>query len=316
MKISSSIEKLYNDKLDSYNFLKKYADNVIPSLIQDTWHYDGRVKALESFAQKVETSRFTQEEIYHDLFACRIVVDNITEISNIVDIIKGKFVFIKAMPASSSQTHKKPEEFPFDDLRLYCRWTDEIKKPEDEVLKDLIFEIQIKTYLQHAWGISTHSMIYKGNDVNWKLNRIAYQIKAILEHVELSIGNAEELAKTTLLPTGSFEYKKLKRLHIIITTFWDEENIPEDITRLVQNIMKILKDIEMNLGEYQNLLKKNAVKGKITIRNLSPYYATLQLLNDFEEDKLIKFIKANDKFLPISELELNENVNRILYPEK
>ena len=309
MKISNSIAKIYNDKLDLYKILERQINNKIPSLIEKTWHYDGRVKELESFAQKVETCRFNKDEMLHDLFACRIVVDNIKEIRNIRKTIEDNFIIVKVLPLSTSLTHKKPEEFPFDDLRLYCRWKEDVRSADEEAIQGLIFEIQIKTYLQHAWGISTHAMIYKGNDIDWKLNRVAFQIKAILEHVELSIGSAEELSKTSYLPQESIEFKRLKRIYKIITDYWEEESLPNDLTRLVKNIDKLVIDSAIGIGNYKVLLNNIVNENKkIKIRNLSPYYTTLQLLNDYEEDKLIKFIEKNEKLIFIEELELSSKV--------
>lgn len=313
MKVSNSIIQIYNDKLDVYKILERQMNNKISSLIDKTWHYDGRIKALESFAQKVETCRFDKDEMLHDLFACRIVVDNITEIENIKRIIKENFIVLKTLPQSSATTHKKPEEFPFDDLRIYCKWTENVKSADEEAIQGLIFEIQVKTYLQHAWGISTHAMIYKSNDINWKLNRIAYQIKAILEHAELSIGNAEELSETELLPKENKEFKKLKRIHNAIKEYWEEERLPKDLTRLVQNINNLLESCDMTVQEYRQLLNKSIDHNKkVTIKNLSPYFTSIQLLNDYEEGKLIKFIEKNKKLIIPEELEFNENVKSIL----
>ncbi len=309
MKVSNSIYKIYNEKLDLYKILEKQMNDKIPSLIKKTWHYDGRIKELESFAQKVETCRFDKDEMLHDLFACRIVIDNITEIKNIRQIIEKNFKLIKALPSSSSNTHKKPEEFPFDDLRLYCTWHENVKSEDEQAIQGLIFEIQIKTYLQHAWGISTHAMIYKGSSIDWRLHRVAFQIKAILEHVELSIGNVELLSNTSHLPKANKEFERRKRIHKIIIEYWEKEHLPNNLTRLTQNIDKLLKDSELGIGDYKKLLNNSINHNKkITIRNLSPYYTSIQLLNNYEEKKLIQFINKNKKVIFIEELELSSNV--------
>ena len=59
--------------------------------------------------------------------------------------------------------------------------------------------MQVKTFLQHAWGIATHDLIYKTDDVSWSRQRIAYQIKAMLEHAEMSIQEAGRLAEAVAL---------------------------------------------------------------------------------------------------------------------
>ncbi len=315
MKVSTSIEKLYNSKVDDYIILKELADGKIPNLIKPTYHYDGRVKTLESFAQKVETSRFDANEIFEDMFACRIVVDNINEVNNVKKIIKETFVCITTKPMSNKSTHKKPEEFPFDDLRIYCKWTDNPKRESEERIKNLVFEIQIKTYLQHAWGIATHSLIYKGNEVNWRLHRVAYQVKAILEHAEVSIGNAEELSKTELLPKENRLFKQYEQIRKVLVKYWDEENLPNDMSRLIQNISSLLDATNTRIDEYKKILNKSiGGNGKITIKNLSPYYASIQLFNDYAENKLVSFFNQKNKFISINELELCELIDRQINP--
>lgn len=296
MKVAQSVRSLYNAKIENYERLKELVDNKIDVILDDKWHYESRIKELESFAQKLETGRFCEMTIFHDVFAGRIVVENILEIHNLKTLLKKHFEFVESKPPSSKKTMKEPSDFQFDDLRLYFKWPYKGMRAEEELVKDLVFEIQVKTFLQHAWSIATHSLIYKGNDVNWTLHRVAFQIKAMLEHAEMSIGEAKNLAESKLLPIENPRFKKYAQIQELLEKYWYEEQLPTDRTRLVTNLETLLKEINMKVQEYKELLNKSIDgKGKLTITNLSPYYATIQLLKEYEPS-VFQRLQESDKY--------------------
>ena len=46
--------------------LEDRVDELINELKEDTWHYFKRIKKLENFALKIETGRFTTDNIFED----------------------------------------------------------------------------------------------------------------------------------------------------------------------------------------------------------------------------------------------------------
>src|SRR6185295_542993 len=81
---------------------------------------------------------------------------------------------------------KGTHEFSFDDLRLYTKWKPDVTLPTP-TFAGVVFELQIKTFLQHAWSIATHDLIYKTDSISWPKERVAFEIKAMLEHAENAI---------------------------------------------------------------------------------------------------------------------------------
>jgi len=57
MKISKSVRDIYAEQRPTYEELKRRADEAVLHLEDTRWHYESRVKELESFALKLETGR-------------------------------------------------------------------------------------------------------------------------------------------------------------------------------------------------------------------------------------------------------------------
>ena len=153
MKVPASVRRIYEDQLPLYSRLKKMVDGRVAGLKQPRWHYESRVKELDSFALKLESGRCDPPTELEDFFACTLVVANATEIASAEEKVVSTFQVRVRRPASDEQTHKSSECFPFDDLRLYVTVPDRPSAPPTD-LSGRLFEIQIKTFLQHAWSIA------------------------------------------------------------------------------------------------------------------------------------------------------------------
>lgn len=56
-----------------------------------SWHYESRVKSLESFALKVETGRIESLKEVEDVFAATIVVPDATQVAEAEAIVTQKY---------------------------------------------------------------------------------------------------------------------------------------------------------------------------------------------------------------------------------
>ena len=52
---------------------------------------------------------------------------------------------------------------------------------------NITFEIQVKSAFEHAWAVSTHDLVYKSPEIDWKRLRLAAQIKANVEQLDTLI---------------------------------------------------------------------------------------------------------------------------------
>lgn len=277
MKISKNIRDLHHFNLQQQTPLKDFVDDIALNIRENhpSWHYISRLKSEESFALKIEMGRgyIPDYKTIEDFFACTFVVENYIAIERAYTTITEYFNIIYQRPEAEQPTRKSPENFPFDDLRLYCK----VKTSSEPIFKDTLFEIQIKTFLQHAWGIATHDLIYKGDEISWGTHRIAFQIKAMLEHAELSIEQAEILADCDTLKKTNPEFSLKMEISQIINKHWDADNLPSDKKRLINNFVNLLRILDRPPLFLDEVLTEGSA-GSSHPANLSPYSTFVQYL--------------------------------------
>ena len=76
MKIEEAIRAAYTKQRRVADRLKIKVDGEIENNALASWHYESRVKTVESYALKVECGRPGNPEAVEDLFAC-VIVDQI-----------------------------------------------------------------------------------------------------------------------------------------------------------------------------------------------------------------------------------------------
>lgn len=298
MKIHQQIRNLHAINTERYERLKDEVYQTLKPKVEDEgWFFIGRVKALVSFALKIETGRVADPTAPDDFFACTIVVPTISHVLEAEKLVLTLFDSSMRRPEDDTHTHKKSSEFIFDDLRLYVKRRVSTSGRNSD-LDGILFEIQIKTVLQYAWSIATHDLIYKTKNLSWPKERIAYQVKAMLEHAEVAIAEAEELSKS---PTISKNDKRTQETQDVINKleeFWPEDALPEDKKRLAENILLVLKAADLNPDNLIEILNLEKDRVGILPRDLSPYAFLVQALArsnkiDFEAKFKRGHIKTN-----------------------
>lgn len=278
MKIPASVRALFGELSPRYEKLKTYVDALFESKIERRWHYESRLKTEESFALKLETGRELNPGKPEDFFACTVVVENQTKIRDAEDLAFKLFKLVQRRPERNDTTPLQPHSFDFDDLRLYVTWVDD-KTQKPTGLDGLLFELQIKTFLQHAWSVATHDLVYKTDDVNWGTSRIAYQVKASLENAELSISEARRLTDASMLKkTDKTSFELLNTIREIQKR-WAKEQLPDDLRRLAQSIGDIAWLLQIRLDDVWKDVDAATASGSGTkTLNLSPHGAVLSAL--------------------------------------
>lgn len=273
MKIPRKIESIYDDLTPEYLVLKNTVDEILFAIAQkNEWFYRSRIKKVESFCQKLEIDSRYFSSKYEDLLGCEIIVDTRTDIQVVLDELKPLFTIETQRPKDIAGTNLEPDSFRFADLRLYLRKKN-ISGPEESIHK-LKFELQVKTIFSYSWSKATHGLIYKAKDISWAKERVAYQVKAMIEQSEYAIANIES-TKTDFFPTHS-KFESLQRIANLLKDKWTTALLPSDLKRCAENVLKLAELFGIEAKSASDILE-----GAFTAdflekhRNLSPFYASL-----------------------------------------
>lgn len=279
MKIVKRIRDIHQGCAPRYEKLKSEVQGVLKSRVEDVgWFYFSRIKSVESFAQKIETGRVADPAHMEDFFACTIVVSTITEIGKAEELVFRRYDRKERRPAEDHFTKKASSSFLFDDLRLYAAMRPQISGKHQD-LDGIIFEVQIKTILQHAWSVVTHDMIYKTDAVSWPLERIAYQVKAMLEHAEISVSEAVVLARSRGVAREDQRTRDVVGVIGDLRRLWLEEQLPMDVKRLATNILELLRGCGVSVARFSDIVAVEVGRVGGVSKDLSPYAFTVQALS-------------------------------------
>jgi len=144
----------------------------------------GRLKDTESLFEKIETGRFINWSSLDDLYGCSIVIPFLDAEAPVIEWLKAEFDVTDLKLRGATQ--KDPTVFRFDATRIIARLKDPMLAADSPLLK-IAFEVQIRTAFEHAWSVATHSLAYKGERVDWSRMRLAAQLKATVEQLDMLV---------------------------------------------------------------------------------------------------------------------------------
>lgn len=295
MKVPKSLRDKHAIQTFIYQPLKVAVDKFMEIHKNPNWHYESRMKALESFALKVESGRQNSLGQFEDFFACTLVVENLDSIAEAERLVRKRFKFRERRPKSNTFTSKPSDCFRFDDTRLYVCWNDDPRiKPTG--LDDLLFEVQIKTFLAHSWAIATHDLIYKSDEKSWPKERIAFQIKAMLEHAETSIQEANKLSKSKYLKKTNEVTDRISSLIALLNKLWRPELLPNNKKLLAENVDSLIRHMGIDVESLNEILRKETELGRGTnTLNLSPYVTIVQSLINQRKTAVEKYLTGRSR---------------------
>ncbi len=283
MKDKASAIKWYEENRPLYDSLAQKVEDIIKeNLEQKSIQYHSvtsRPKSLESFNNKAKSEKYIDpiKEI-KDMAGIRVITYLESDVTKVADIIEDLFDIDRDNSLDQSQLLGS-DKLGYRSVHYVAKFNRRrCNLPEYKPYKNLPFEIQLRSILQHAWAEVEHDRNYKfSGKLPTKLERRFYLISGMLECADrefVSIAQeidqykntvVEELNKGDLInieinTTSLREYlakrfNKLIKKGILVSTFGTadvgttvvEELLLFGISNIRQLDIIIPKDLEDNI---------------------------------------------------------------------
>jgi ppGpp synthetase/RelA/SpoT-type nucleotidyltranferase len=200
-----------------------------------------RVKTLESLSEKIESGRYSRWSDIDDLVAFAIVIPTLADEEPATEFLQQRFQVVAIRRRGTSQ--KAPDVFRFDSSRFVGRWQAPPGSDKPRPIDQISFEVQVRSAFDHAWIVTTHALTYKSPVIDWKQQRLAAEMKATAEKLDLLIAAFQEAS--TRIPESPWPIiDAKKRIHRFFETAAQNgqipvELLPKDWSRFTDNVYEL-----------------------------------------------------------------------------
>lgn len=208
----------YYQNMEVYKKLKHDVEEIISTLLDMNQikisNMTLRIKSEEALQNKViSKAKYKHLDEITDILGCRIITLFENDVDRIFELISENFEVVEIVDKRKKQKVNNIE-FGYTSLHIVVKFTDErCKLVEYQKYHNILFEIQLRTVLQHAWAEVEHGLGYKSfyeppMEIKRKLNRLAATLEILDEEFEniryeialynQSLNKAEKVLKTDI----------------------------------------------------------------------------------------------------------------------
>ena len=249
MKDTDKATSWYNEKQSLFESLaNKVADIIKENVEENKVQYhsvSSRRKSLESFTAKAKEEKYTDPvNQIKDMAGVRVITYLETDVSRVDKIVEELFDIDWSNSVDQSRLLGS-NVLGYRSVHYVAKFDqNRCKLPEYERYKDLPFEIQVRSLLQHAWAEFAHDRNYKfGGKLPTKLERRFYLVAGMLEIADREFG-----AIATKIDKYVTEVRQVLRrghLDIEITT----ASLTEYLTSRFSRLAKIVSEESRYTGD-------------------------------------------------------------------
>lgn len=296
--VPSQLSTAYTTMAHHLYAMKQRVDAILSAYAEERdGQYASRIKTIDSILDKVVLGNYEQLLDIEDLFAATIILPSAPigeTLTSFTEYLSGHFIKCE----TRSNRTRKPSEFIYDDLHFILRFKDSAHLL-NKALLSFSFELQVKSYLQHAWAKATHNSIYKAPIESWRASRVAAQTRAAVEMVEAALAIGENL----LPDEADQRYKPIDdRVTVLgLLLEWWKGEFPANRRRLGIFTLNSLKLAGLSIVDFQHVLESPRAKEIRNVKSVSLQQAILVLLLEKSLDSIVRNAQEKgDQYLLIT----------------
>lgn len=164
--------------------LRELVTTVLDHAKIDVVQVEGRVKTVDSFAEKIgrKSGKYADPiEDMTDLVGLRIIAYYVEDVDRIVSLLRKEFDVLEEHSANK-QSELAPDQFGYTSNHLTVRIGSRSAWLEWAPYAGIAVEFQVRTTLQHAWAAVNHKLSYKRvEEVPISLQRRLFRLSALFE---------------------------------------------------------------------------------------------------------------------------------------
>lgn len=196
--VKKTIENEYDKKLELYKQLENEVVFILRNKLAETNikinNIEHRIKTKESFINKVNVKDYKLPfKDINDLLGVRVITLFLSDIDKVIAIIKNSFVIVE----EDDKINSEYSDFGYLSVHLIAKLKKEFIGPRYDKIKELLFEVQIRTITMHSWANISHYLDYKGDfDIPKELKRDFFALSGLFyvadQHFELFFNQSKK----------------------------------------------------------------------------------------------------------------------------
>ena len=295
--IEEAIIQQYYDHQNLYRSLKHDITDIIENIISKNnikiSNFAIRIKSEEALRRKICLKhKYKDISDITDIVACRIITLFESDIDVIYDLIKQNFDIVEYND-KRKKNYDDRIDFGYNSLHLLVKYNEaRLNMIEYSDYRDVVFEIQIRTILQHSWAEVEHGLGYKSQyeipkDIRRRLTRLSATLEILdeefvnirhdIEEYNKGIDHIEKVLKTDL------NYNSLM-------TYYHDSPIMKKLTQIICDQFHVHIEEEPYIISEMRLVKRFHNLGYMYIHELDEYIME-------NGENIIQFAKTRLRFL-------------------
>lgn len=301
MKVSTKkIIEQYHESKDIYDDLKDDLEDIFTSIIK-TNHFrisnlSVRIKKEDTLKKKIiYKNKYKDITEITDIVAARIITLFEDDINRLFECVKENFDIIEYND-KRKKNYDDRIDFGYNSLHLLLKFTESrCQLIEYQKYKDIVFELQIRTILQHSWAEIEHGLGYKSQyeipkDIRRKLTRLSATLELLDEEFVTIAKEVDEYNK------GIEHVEKIMKTDINVNSLIQYVNNSMELNKIFtliqeKNHLKIEKD--ENLISELRIVKRLHVLGYSYIHELDDFVKNNIKEIEWIAEQLTDYIKDN-----------------------